>query len=151
MKKELMNLFIFIGICFMGYLIFKSLNVKEGMTDASGNRPDKSSSSSSSSSTSSSSSSSSSTSNGIAGNAATYAANIKSQTVKLTDILLVSKYRSDYENAILNIDDLINSLMLQATLSLDQSNPSAGLKKIVELNEAKTALDKVMKFVDSSS
>jgi hypothetical protein len=143
MKKELTTLFIFIGICFIGFVIFRNLNTKEGMrSDASGNRP---------SSASSSSSSSSSSATGIAGNAATYAANIKSQTVKLTDILLVSKYRSDYENAILNVDDLISNLMLQATLSLDQSNPSAGLKKIVELNMAKTALDKVMKFVDSSS
>jgi hypothetical protein len=137
MKKELMTLFMFIGICFIGFLIFRNLNTKEGMTsDASGNRA---------------SSSSSSSATGIAGNAATYAANIKSQTVKLTDILLVSKYRSDYENAILNVDDLISNLMLKATLSLDQSNPSDGLKKIVELNMAKTALDKVMKFVDSSS
>ena len=134
MKKELMTLFMFIGICFIGFVIFRNLNTKEGMTsDASGNKH------------------SSSSATGIAGNAATYAANIKSQTVKLTDILLVSKYRSDYENAILNVDDLISNLMLKATLSLDQSNPSDGLKKIVELNMAKTALDKVMKFVDSSS
>ena len=141
MKKELMTLFMFIGICFIGFLIFRNLNVQEGMTsDASGN-----------SNTKPSSSSSSSSANGIAGNAATYGANIKSQTVKLTDILLVSKYRSDYENAILNVDDLISNLMLKATLSLDQSNPSDGLKKIVELNMAKVALDKVMKFVDSSS
>jgi hypothetical protein len=137
MKKELMTLFIFIGICFMGYLIFRNLNTKEGMSsDASGNKP---------------SSPSSSSATGIAGNAASYAANIKSQTVKLTDVLLISKYRADYESAILNVDDLISNLMLQATLSLDQSNPSAGLKKIVELNAAKTALDKVMKFVDSST
>jgi hypothetical protein len=154
MKKELMTLFIFIGICFIGFLIFRNLNVQEGMrSDASGNSHTKPSntSSSSPSSSSSSHSSSSSAANGIAGNAATYGANIKSQTVKLSDILLVSKYRSDYENAILNVDDLISNLMLKATLSLDQSNPSDGLKKIVELNMAKAALDKVMKFVDSSS
>jgi len=132
-------LFIFIGICFIGFVIFRNLNTKEGMrSDASGNKP-------------SSSSSSSSSANGIAGNAATYGANIKSQTVKLTDILLISKYRTDYETAILNVDDLISNLMLEATLTLDQSNPSEGLKKIVGLNAAKTALDKVMKFVDSSS
>jgi len=139
MKKELTTLFIFIGICFIGFVIFRNLNTKEGMrSDASGNKP-------------SSSSSSSSSANGIAGNAATYGANIKSQTVKLTDILLISKYRTDYETAILNVDDLISNLMLEATLTLDQSNPSEGLKKIVGLNAAKTALDKVMKFVDSSS
>ena len=135
MKKELMTLFIFIGICFIGYLIFRNLNVQEGMTsDASGNNP-----------------SAPQSVNGVAGNAATYAANIKAQTVQLTDIMLVSKYRSDYETAILNVDDLISNLMLQTTLSLDQTNPSDGLKKLVGLNAAKTALDKVMKFVDGSS
>jgi hypothetical protein len=135
MKKELMTLFIFIGICFIGYLIFRNLNIQEGMTsDASGNNP-----------------SAPHSANGVAGNAATYAANIKAQTVQLTDIMLVSKYRSDYETAILNVDDLISNLMLQTTLSLDQSNPSDGLKKLVGLNAAKTALDKVMKFVDGSS
>jgi len=135
MKKELMTLFIFIGICFIGYLIFRNLNIQEGMTsDASGNNT-----------------SAAHSVNGVAGNAATYAANIKAQTVQLTDIMLVSKYRSDYETAILNVDDLISNLMLQTTLSLDQTNPSDGLKKLVGLNAAKTALDKVMKFVDGSS
>jgi hypothetical protein len=40
MKQELMTLFLFIGICFVAYLLFKNLNFskfREGMTDASGN------------------------------------------------------------------------------------------------------------------
>jgi hypothetical protein len=132
MKKDLLNLFIFLGICFVGYLIFSNLSLKEGMTtDGSGNNL-------------------SSSLNGIAGNAATYAANIKSQTVKLTDTLLVSKYRSDYETAILNMDDLINALMLETTLKIDASKPSEGLEKLVKLNQVKAALDNVMKFVDKS-
>jgi hypothetical protein len=133
MKKDLLNLFIFLGICFLGYLIFSNLSLKEGMTttDGSGNKL-------------------SSSLNGVAGNAATYAANIKSQTVKLTDTLLVSKYRSDYETTILNMDDLINALMLETTLKIDASKPSEGLEKIVKLNQAKAALDNVMKFVDKS-
>jgi len=132
MKKELLNLFIFLGICFVGYLIFSNLSLKEGMTsDGSGNNL-------------------SSSLNGVAGNAATYAANIKSQTVKLTDNLLVTKYRSDYETTILNIDDLINALMLETTLNIDASKPSEGLDKIVKLNQAKTALENVMKFVDKN-
>jgi hypothetical protein len=133
MKKELLNLFIFLGICFVGYLIFSNLSLKEGMTttDGSGNKL-------------------SSSLNGVAGNAATYAANIKSQTVKLSDTLLVSKYRSDYETTILNMDDLINALMLETTLKIDASKPSEGLEKIVKLNQAKAALDNVMKFVDKN-
>jgi len=133
MKKDLLNLFIFLGICFLGYLIFSNLSLKEGMTttDGSGNNL-------------------SSSLNGVAGNAATYAANIKSQTVKLTDTLLVSKYRSDYETAILNMDDLINALMLETTLKIDASKPNEGLEKLVKLNQVKAALDNVMKFVDKS-
>jgi len=132
MKKELLNLFIFLGICFVGYFIFRNLSLKEGMTtDGSGNNL-------------------SSSLDGVAGNAATYAANIKSQTVKLTDNLLVSKYRSDYESTILNMDDLINALMLETTLKIDASKPSEGLDKIVKLNQAKAALENVMKFVDKN-
>ena len=73
-----MNLFLFIGICFVLYLLFRNFNFsnREGMTDASGNAT-------------------SSNSNGIAGNAATYGASIKSITIKAQDTLLISKYRSD--------------------------------------------------------
>ena len=39
MKKELINLFIFVAICFIAYILFRNLNfnTREGMTDASGN------------------------------------------------------------------------------------------------------------------
>jgi len=134
MKKELMNLFLFIAICFVVYLVFRSFNYNpmliEGMTDASGN-------------------SVSTSGNGIAGSAASYGATIKAATIKLQDTFLVSKYRTDYESVILNLDDYISNLMLQNTLSFDMKNPSASLSKLVELQQAKTALNNVMKFVDS--
>ena len=94
MKKELMNLFLFIGICLVVYLLFRNFNYKsktiEGMTDASGNDV------------------ASPGGNGIAGNAASYGATIKDATIKLQDTFLITKYRSDYETAILNLDDLIS-------------------------------------------
>jgi hypothetical protein len=140
MKKELMNLLLFILFCFVVYFLFRNFNytLAEGMTtatDASGNTTTASTTSSS---------------NGIAGNAASYGAAIKNQNIKIQDTLLVSKYRSDYETVILNLDDLVNNLMLQASLSVDQSKPEAAIKKIVELNQAKVALNNVMKFIDSS-
>ena len=46
-------------------------------------------------------------SSGEAGTAASYAAAIKAQVVKLQDELLVAKYRKDYEAAIINLDDYI--------------------------------------------
>jgi hypothetical protein len=136
MNKEVVNFLIFISICFIAYLLFRNLNLnvnfREGLTnntDASGNP----------------------VSNGIAGNAATYAANIKSNTIQLQDTLLVSKYRSDYETAILNLEELINNMMLQTTLSIDMNNPQQGLTKLNTLSQAKSALNGVMLFLDQSS
>ena len=88
MKKELMTLFLFIGICFVAYLLFKNLDFsrfREGMTDASGNTV-------------------SAPANGIAGNASSYSASIKSEVIKSQDTFLIDKYRSDYESVILNLD-----------------------------------------------
>lgn len=136
MKKELMNLFLFIGICFLLYLLFRNFNYnfsqREGMTttDASGNKVDSSS--------------------GIAGNAAAYGATIKAASIKYQDTFLISKYRSDYESVILNLDDLISNLMLKTALTMDPSNPSDSIEKLNQMQQAKVALNSVMKFVDSS-
>ena len=133
MKKELMNLFLFIGICFLAYLLFKNFNFsyKEGMT-----------------SNSTDNAATSSSSNGIAGNAAAYGATIKASNIKLQDTFLITKYRSDYETAILNLDDLLNNLMLQTALNVDINNPEKSITKLANMNQAKTALNSVMKFVD---
>jgi hypothetical protein len=136
MKKELMNLFIFIGICFLVYLVFrniKTLKLSEGMTSSSD-----------------SSSTSTSVTNGVAGNASAYAANVKTASIKLQDTLLISKYRSDYENAILNLDDFINNTMLQTALNTDLTNPQSSITQLSNLNQAKTALNSIIKFIDSN-
>ena len=135
MKTELMNMFLFIGISLVIYLLFRNFNYNnqysliEGMTDDSGTAA-------------------TSTDNGIAGNAASYGAQIKAATIKLQDTVLISKYRSDYETAILNLDDLVDNLMLRTVLSIDTNNPAAGLKYLADMNQAKLALNSVMKFVD---
>ena len=135
MKKELMNLFMFLAICFATYIIFRGLNFnlinKEGMTNSTSDI--------------------SSSSNGIAGNAAGYGAVIKAETVKMQDEFLISKYRKDYENIILNLDDYINFLMLKTSLTIDKSNPEQALSKLSEMNQAKLALNNVMKFVDAAT
>ncbi len=127
-----MNLFLFIGICFVLYILFRNLNFRpnqiEGMTTST----------------------EVSSLNGVAGNAATYGATIKATTIALQDTFLISKYSSDYENIILNLDDLMNNLMLQTTLSIDVNKPDEAVKKLAELNQAKVALNVVMKFIDSS-
>ena len=134
--KELYNLFLFIAICFVVYLVFRSFHynpmIIEGMTDASGN-----------------SVSVSAPANGIAGNAASYSAALKAATIKSQDTFLISKYRSDYESAILNLDDLISNLMLKTALSVDQDNPGQSVIQLGQMQQAKLALNSVMKFVDS--
>lgn len=94
---------------------------------------------------------STSTSNGVAGNAASYVAAIKDQTIKLQDMLLVSKYRKDYENAVIALDDLVNNLMLRTALSIQRDKPQTALRELVALNESKAALNNVMKFIDASA
>jgi hypothetical protein len=140
MKTELMNLFLFIGICLVVYLLFRNFNYNsqysliEGMTDAS--------------TTGESPTAVTPTGNGIAGNAPSYGAQIKAATIKLQDTFLISKYRSDYETVILNLDDLVDNLMLKTVLSIDINNPGDSVKKLAEMNQAKLALNNVMKYVD---
>ena len=136
MKQDIFNLLLIIAICFVGYLIFRhfNLNTKEGMTGGS----------------SDSSSSTSSSNNGVAGGAAAYAANIKLNVIKIQDQLLISKYRTDYENVVLNLDDLVSNLMLQTALTIDTTKPKESLVKIQELGQTKIALNSIMKFIDSS-
>lgn len=132
MNKLFQNITLFIAIFFVLYLLFRNFNydLKEGMTDASGNTVTPS------------------TKNGIGGNASTYASTIKSANIKLQDTLLVSKYRSDYEQVILNMDDFVNNLMLQTVLNINPSNPQNAVQQLAQLNLAKGALNNVMTFVD---
>jgi hypothetical protein len=91
--------------------------------------------------------------NGQAGSANAYAAAIKAQVIKMQDVLLITKYRTDYENVIINMDDYINLLMLQAVLNLDTSSDSAAnniaaINSLNTLQSAKVALNSTMKFID---
>ena len=131
-----MTLALFLFICFVAYVCFVNQNYSEGFTDGGGNK--------------NGSAGSNSGPNGIAGNASTYAANLKAASVKLSDTLLVTKYRSDYESAIMNAEELVNNLILQTALSINTSNPQQTIEKLVGLNAAQAALNAAMKFVDSS-
>ncbi len=139
----MMNLCIFVGICFFAYLIFRNMNYNnyiEGMTTSS----DDSRKPSTTSTTSTTSAS-----NGVAGNAAAYAAQIKSQAIKIEDQLLITKYRSDYENVILNLDELVNDLILQTALNVNLTNPQQSMVQLSQLQQSKAALNSAMKYMDS--
>lgn len=97
--------------------------------------------------------SSSSTTNNIAANAKPFADSLKSTTVSKVDALLIPKYRTDYENAIINTDDYISALMLEQLLKMnmateDSKNNIDILAKISDLQSSKTALNTIMTFVD---
>ena len=97
-------------------------------------------------------SSSSVITSGEAGTAASYAASIKAQTVKLQDELLISKYRKDYENVIINLDDYIGFLMIKQVLNMKiTDNLQANMISINNINSLKTARDSLnttMNFLD---
>lgn len=130
-----MNFFLFVAICFIAYILFRNFEynsaygIIEGMTDGSGNAMP-------------------SSTNGVAGNAASYGATLKAANIKMQDTFLISKYRSDYETAILNLDDLLSSLMLQTALTVNTQSPQTAIKQLAEMNQAKSALNSVMKYVD---
>ena len=91
-------------------------------------------------------------SSGEAGTAASYAAAIKAQVVKLQDELLVAKYIKDYEAAIINLDDYIGYLMIKQTLNMKLSGDiKANIEAINNLNilkSSKEALNSTMAFLD---
>jgi hypothetical protein len=142
MHEDFLTTIVIIGaICFLLFIIFSTMNIrKEGFDSSTTKKKSKDSFLSSSSSSS-----------GIAGQAESYTAEIQSQVIKLQDTMLLSKYRSDYENVVMALDDLVDNLMLKTALSMSSTNPQESLTELVNLNNAKTALNHVMKFIDSSS
>jgi hypothetical protein len=139
MEKHLFDLFMFGMILVVIYYVFSSLNIKEGLTNNNATTTTTSSTNAPITTT---------TQNGIAGNAASYSASIKNMATLSKDKLLVPKYRTDYENTIMSYDDYVNSLMLEKLLdgSTDQIKK---LSDIATLNQSKTALNAIMKYVDS--
>jgi hypothetical protein len=132
MKKELMTLFLFIGICFVAYLLFKNLDFsrfREGMTDGSGNHVG-----------------ANIPQDGIAGNAASFGAVLKAANIRFQDQFLISKYRSDYEAIILDWDDLLSNIMLKTVLTGGKTEDT--LQKLANMYSAKAALNNIMVFVD---
>ena len=91
--------------------------------------------------------------NGIAGSAATYATSISQQATVLQDSLLIKKYKTDYENVIINLDEYIGFAMLELAV---QISPSKGMSQenlalinnLNTLNAAKQSLNTVMSMVD---
>ena len=91
--------------------------------------------------------------NGEAGNASNYNATIKSTTVQMQDELLISKYRADYENILIGLDDYVSMLQLKNILNINPDINSFNanmdtIKAINELQITKQALNDAMKYID---
>ena len=95
----------------------------------------------------------SSAGSGEAGSSASYADGIKAQVVKIQDELLVSKYRKDYENTIIHMDDLVGTMMIKQiqNMPVGGSDPKAlitSLNNLNSLKSAKESLNVAMKYLD---
>ena len=95
----------------------------------------------------------SSAGSGEAGSSASYADGIKAQVVKIQDELLVSKYRKDYENTIIHMDDLVSTMMIKQiqNMPVGGSDPKALITSLNNLNTlkmAKESLNVAMKYLD---
>jgi len=95
---------------------------------------------------------SNSSSLGFAGSANSYAEEVKANYIKLQDQLLVPKYRKDYENVIINMDDYLNAKIMEQVLSIKTGSDSEieSFKSLATLYSAKSALNDAMKWVDKN-
>lgn len=134
MKEVYWNLLLFAMILLGLYIFFNNYNslpdIKEGLENKSSG-------------------------NGLSSNSKTYLENIKQINMKMKDKLNInnSEYRKNYEDIILAVDDYINYAMLEQILniSINSDNTGKNLEKIIKLgnmNETRTALNNVLKFVD---
>jgi hypothetical protein len=80
--------------------------------------------------------------------ASAFAAELKAIAIRKNDSFLFQKYKDDYENVVLNMADLVESLMLETTLSIDAADPTTGIDKLVKLSQAKIALNSVLTHLD---
>uniref|UniRef100_A0A6C0AZH0 Uncharacterized protein n=1 Tax=viral metagenome TaxID=1070528 RepID=A0A6C0AZH0_9ZZZZ len=140
MSEEFIKMIgIFVIIAFLLYVAAKSMKFHMGLLEGLTNPA------------------SSSTTTGIGSSAANYAITLKNQVAQLhNDILLMSnkEYVKEYGNIILSMDDYINALMLKTTLMMNATADDVdanleNIKKLNELNSAKSALNNVLKYVDS--
>jgi hypothetical protein len=133
MKEVYWNLLLFAMILLGLYMFFRYYNmqvIQEGLENQS-------------------------SSDGVASNSKTFLENIKQINMKMKDKFNISnsEYRKNYEDIILGLDDYINYIMLDQILKIpvNSDDKEKNLERIIKLgslNETRTALNNVLKFVD---
>ena len=84
--------------------------------------------------------------NGVAGNASNYAKKLEVHTTKMIDTMLIPKYRSDYEQILLHLENFHNASLLNKFLSYNLSDPN---KSNEELSKIVKHHDSVVQFLDT--
>jgi hypothetical protein len=147
------DLFKLVGIVIVSfYIIYLVIGIFKAQSDLLEGFTGDSAIDSKKATTTSTSSSATSGSLGIAGSAQSYAEEVKANYVKLQDELLVPKYRKEYENIIINMDDYLNAKMMEQILSIKMGSNSEteSFKILSTLYSAKSALNDAMKWVDKN-
>jgi hypothetical protein len=89
---------------------------------------------------------------GYGSGAAGLAATIKVNSGRISDAFLLSKYRNDYDNVIINLHDWIQAKMLDVVLNInleDDTQSFQSMQELGSLNQSLVALDNIMKYVDT--
>jgi hypothetical protein len=71
-----------------------------------------------------------------------------SKLYRTENIEYFQKYRTEYEDIVMSLDDLLNAVMLEKVLSINPANPLQSFVQLGQLNNAKAGLNNVMKFID---
>ena len=92
---------------------------------------------------------------GLGANATEYNIALSNYVGKMNDVFLISKYKKEYENVVLNLENISNYMMLQSALSI-KTTPNisvddllAQFKTLNELKQSQDSLNVLMKFIDS--
>jgi hypothetical protein len=140
-----MEFFEIFGMFFLGlfilYFIWKGFRFQEAMTDNTDTTSDDKNKNKKTTT---------STDVGMAGKATDYTLKIKDATTKIMDAVLISKYRTDYENILIQMDDYCNALALQTLLTTPLNDVQKALEKIHILRQGRTDLNEIMKFIDKN-
>jgi hypothetical protein len=91
--------------------------------------------------------------NGVAGNAANYSKKIESQTAKMVDEMLIPKYRSDYEQILLHLENYHNANLLNKLLNYNLNDPTKSTEELSDIvkhhDNVVQSLNNAMKFLDT--
>ena len=143
MEKDFWSLIVLIGLCLiiLYLLVAVFLKKREGLENSTDTAASTTTTPAAGAST-----------DGIGGNAANYAELIKAKSVQMQDALLIAKYRTDYENTIINLEDYCNLMMLSQMLKLNLNGDAKSTLEVFgainALSNAKKSLNETMQFVD---